>query len=123
GYIRSLSGWRNGVRQKKTETYQKIIGGSRKICQDIGPGFGRCSGISPEFARRFAERIGKHIGNMSGDYHKKTIGLTVRMSEATGLTGDFAKGIGKIARNTLGDRRRRTVRLAARNVRGFHITE
>ncbi|RRT48951.1 hypothetical protein B296_00014907 [Ensete ventricosum] len=32
--IRSLPGWRKGVRQKKTETHQKIIEGSRKACWD-----------------------------------------------------------------------------------------
>ncbi|RZS26855.1 hypothetical protein BHM03_00060259 [Ensete ventricosum] len=53
----------------------------------IGLGFGRCSGILLEFTRRFAEGIGKLTGNMSGDCQKKTIGLTARMSEATGLTG------------------------------------
>ncbi|RRT41924.1 hypothetical protein B296_00028380 [Ensete ventricosum] len=35
----------------------------------------------------FVEGIGKLIGNISGDCQKKIIGLTVRMSEATGLTG------------------------------------
>ncbi|RRT45730.1 hypothetical protein B296_00054903, partial [Ensete ventricosum] len=30
--IGSLPGWRKGVRQKKTETCRKIIGGSRKAC-------------------------------------------------------------------------------------------
>ncbi|RWV78486.1 hypothetical protein BHE74_00038296, partial [Ensete ventricosum] len=53
----------------------------------IGPGFGRCSGISPEFARRFVEGIRKLVGNMSGDCRKKTIGLAARMSEAVGLAG------------------------------------
>ncbi|RWV84465.1 hypothetical protein GW17_00053821 [Ensete ventricosum] len=53
----------------------------------IGPGFRRCSEISPEFARRFAEGIGKLVGNMSGDYWKKTIGLAARMSKAAGLAG------------------------------------
>ncbi|RZR94242.1 hypothetical protein BHM03_00022902, partial [Ensete ventricosum] len=53
----------------------------------IGPGFGRCSEISSEFARRFAKEIGKLVGNMSGDYWKKTIGLAARMSKAAGLAG------------------------------------
>ncbi|RRT79605.1 hypothetical protein B296_00007956 [Ensete ventricosum] len=53
----------------------------------IGPGFGRCSGISPEFARRFVEGIRKLVGNISGDCWKKTIGLVARMLEAVGLTG------------------------------------
>ncbi|RRT51124.1 hypothetical protein B296_00003882 [Ensete ventricosum] len=38
----------------------------------IGPGFERCSGISPKFARRFTERIGKLAGNTQGDRQKKT---------------------------------------------------
>ncbi|RRT60275.1 hypothetical protein B296_00012875, partial [Ensete ventricosum] len=33
----------------------------------IGPGFERCSGISPKFARRFAEGIEKLAGNTLGD--------------------------------------------------------
>ncbi|RRT36817.1 hypothetical protein B296_00031358 [Ensete ventricosum] len=36
----------------------------------IGPEFGQCSGISLEFARRFAKRIGKLVGNTPGDYRK-----------------------------------------------------
>ncbi|RWV96541.1 hypothetical protein BHE74_00029112 [Ensete ventricosum] len=58
----------------------------------IGLGFGRCSGILPKFTRRFAEGIRKLTRNMSGDCQKKTIGLTARMSEATGLTGVRSKG-------------------------------
>ncbi|RRT56692.1 hypothetical protein B296_00029066 [Ensete ventricosum] len=53
----------------------------------IGPGFRRCSGISPEFAMRFAEGIGKLARNMSGDCRKKNIGLTARMPEVAGLAG------------------------------------
>ncbi|RZS18190.1 hypothetical protein BHM03_00050422 [Ensete ventricosum] len=55
----------------------------------IGPGFGRCSGISPKFARRFAVGIGKLAGNTSGDCRKKTERLTVRISESTGLAGVY----------------------------------
>ncbi|RWV90639.1 hypothetical protein GW17_00047139 [Ensete ventricosum] len=58
-----------------------------RLSMSIEPGFGRCSGISPEFARRFAEGIEKYTRNMSGDCRKKTIGLTVRMSKAVGLAG------------------------------------
>ncbi|RWW07634.1 hypothetical protein GW17_00028980 [Ensete ventricosum] len=53
----------------------------------IGLEFGRYSGISLEFARRFTKGIGKLAGNMSGDYQKKTIGLAARMPEAAGLAG------------------------------------
>ncbi|RZS19171.1 hypothetical protein BHM03_00051532 [Ensete ventricosum] len=87
--IGSLPGWRKGVRQKKIETHRKIIGGSRKACWDlsIGPGFKQYSGISPKFARRFVEGIGKLAWYMPGDCRKKTGRLTVRMSEAVGLAG------------------------------------
>ncbi|RRT34757.1 hypothetical protein B296_00052433, partial [Ensete ventricosum] len=83
--IRSLPGWRKGVHQKRTETYQKIVGGSRKAYRElewsydgprsslsIGSGFGRCSGILSEFARGFIEGIRKLARNMSEDYRKKT---------------------------------------------------
>ncbi|RZR99719.1 hypothetical protein BHM03_00029314 [Ensete ventricosum] len=40
-----------------------------------------------KFARRFAEGIEKLTGNMSGDYWKKTIGLTARMPEVAKLAG------------------------------------
>ncbi|RRT65497.1 hypothetical protein B296_00007012 [Ensete ventricosum] len=70
-----------GVRQKKTKTRRKIIGGSRKACRE------RCSGISLEFARRFAKGIGKLVENTPGDRRKKTRRLIVRMSEAAGLMG------------------------------------
>ncbi|RWW38235.1 hypothetical protein BHE74_00056543 [Ensete ventricosum] len=53
----------------------------------IGPGFGRCSGISSKFARRFAEGIGKLAGNTLGDRWKKTGRLAARMPEATRLAG------------------------------------
>ncbi|RWW44173.1 hypothetical protein BHE74_00050094 [Ensete ventricosum] len=82
--IGSLPGWRKGVRQKKTVTHQNIVRGRRKACRetnydrsngvttDDGPRsnlslrsrFGRCSGISSEFARRFAEGIRKLTRNM-----------------------------------------------------------
>ncbi|RRT43470.1 hypothetical protein B296_00031887 [Ensete ventricosum] len=32
--IGSSPGWRKGVRQKKTKTHRKIVGGSRKACRD-----------------------------------------------------------------------------------------
>ncbi|RWW01351.1 hypothetical protein GW17_00035618 [Ensete ventricosum] len=62
--IGSLPRWRKGVRQKKIETRQKIVGGSQKAC------------------REFVEGIGKLAGNMSGDCWKKTIKLFARMPEA-----------------------------------------
>ncbi|RRT37917.1 hypothetical protein B296_00022410 [Ensete ventricosum] len=58
----------------------------------IGSGFGRCHGISPEFARRFPEGIGKLAGNMSGDCRKKTIGLAARMPEDAELVGISGNG-------------------------------
>ncbi|RWW56034.1 hypothetical protein BHE74_00037306 [Ensete ventricosum] len=58
-----------------------------KSSLNIGPGFGRCSGISSKFARRFIEGIGKVAGNTLKDRQKKTGRLTARMSEAAGLVG------------------------------------
>ncbi|RWV81317.1 hypothetical protein GW17_00057274, partial [Ensete ventricosum] len=57
------------VRQKKTETRQKIVRGSRKAY------------------REFAEGIGKLAGNTPGDHQKKTRRLAARMPEAAGLVG------------------------------------
>ncbi|RZS25881.1 hypothetical protein BHM03_00059146 [Ensete ventricosum] len=53
--IRSLLGWRKGVRQKKTEIRRKIIEGRRKT-----------------YREKFTEEIGKLAGNTSGDHRKKT---------------------------------------------------
>ncbi|RZR82013.1 hypothetical protein BHM03_00008349 [Ensete ventricosum] len=47
----------------------------------------QCSGISPKFARRFAERIGKLAKNTSGNHRKKIGRLTTRMLEAAELAG------------------------------------
>ncbi|RWW83402.1 hypothetical protein BHE74_00008096 [Ensete ventricosum] len=43
--IRSLLGWCKGVRQKKTETRWKIIGGSRKAYRELGWSCNRCLAI------------------------------------------------------------------------------
>ncbi|RWV81829.1 hypothetical protein GW17_00056719, partial [Ensete ventricosum] len=93
--VESLSGWRNGVRQKKIKTHRKIVGAAEKLAGNNGPrsslsirpGFRRCSGISSKFARRFAEEIGKLAGNTPGDHRKKTERLAARMPEVAGLTG------------------------------------
>ncbi|RWV85438.1 hypothetical protein GW17_00052771 [Ensete ventricosum] len=57
--IEGLPGWCKGVCQKKIETHQKIVGGSRKAYRD---------GFRREFARRFTEGIGKLAGNTPGDH-------------------------------------------------------
>ncbi|RWV88056.1 hypothetical protein GW17_00049886 [Ensete ventricosum] len=53
----------------------------------IGPGSDDTVGSRWEFARRFAEGIGKLAGNTSGDHWKKTERLIARMPEAAGLVG------------------------------------
>ncbi|RWV84182.1 hypothetical protein GW17_00054123 [Ensete ventricosum] len=75
--IGSLLGWRKGLQPDD---------GPRSSLS-IGPEIGRCSGISPKFARRFAEGIGKLAGNTPRDHRKKTKRLTTRMPEAAGLVG------------------------------------
>ncbi|RZS02855.1 hypothetical protein BHM03_00032965 [Ensete ventricosum] len=52
----------------------------------IGPSSDDAVGSRREFARRFAEGIGKLAGNMKGDHHEKTKGFAARMPEATRLT-------------------------------------
>ncbi|RWW65062.1 hypothetical protein BHE74_00027656 [Ensete ventricosum] len=92
--IGSLPGWRKGVYQKKIETHRKIIEGSQKLtgidgprsCLGIGLGFDDAMGPRLEFARRFAEGIGKLAGNMPGDRQKKTRRLITRIPEAVELT-------------------------------------
>ncbi|RRT50159.1 hypothetical protein B296_00032303 [Ensete ventricosum] len=53
----------------------------------IGPGSDDAVGFRREFARRFAEGIGKLAGNTPGDHRKKTIGLVARIPEVAGLGG------------------------------------
>ncbi|RRT34457.1 hypothetical protein B296_00031707 [Ensete ventricosum] len=65
--IESLPGWRKGVRQKKTETRRKIVGGSRKAYRDSDD----VVGSHRKFARRFTEGIGKLTGNVKGDRQKE----------------------------------------------------
>ncbi|RRT62284.1 hypothetical protein B296_00006765 [Ensete ventricosum] len=66
--VGSLLGWCKGVQQKRTKTHWKIIKGSQKACRDLG-------------------RDREAHWDMLGDGRKKTIGLTIRMPEATGLAG------------------------------------
>ncbi|RWV93294.1 hypothetical protein GW17_00044265 [Ensete ventricosum] len=60
--------------------------GPRSI-SSIEPGFKRCSGISPKFAKRFTEGIGKLPGNTPGDSRKKTGRLATRIPKVVGLPG------------------------------------
>ncbi|RRT69941.1 hypothetical protein B296_00011909, partial [Ensete ventricosum] len=61
--IGSLPRWCKGVRQKKTETHRKIIGGSRL----------------------FTEGIGKLTRNMSGDHRRKTVRLAMEIPKVAGI--------------------------------------
>ncbi|RWW66068.1 hypothetical protein BHE74_00026583 [Ensete ventricosum] len=66
--IRSLLGWRKGVRQKKTETHRKIVGDDGpRYSLGIGPSSDDAVGSYRKFVRRFAEGIRKHTGNAKGD--------------------------------------------------------
>ncbi|RRT44718.1 hypothetical protein B296_00014576 [Ensete ventricosum] len=81
--IGSLPGWRKGVRQKKTETHRKIIGGltmavSMKLQPDDGlryslgirPSSDGAVGSYRKFTRRFTERR-KLAGNAKEDHRKE----------------------------------------------------
>ncbi|RRT31465.1 hypothetical protein B296_00059133, partial [Ensete ventricosum] len=84
--IESLPEWRKRVRQKKTETRQKIVKGSQKTCRESG-----CSddavGSRWKFTRRFTKGIGKLAGTRREIAGKKTGGLTARLSEVAGVYG------------------------------------
>ncbi|RWV99551.1 hypothetical protein BHE74_00043400 [Ensete ventricosum] len=69
--IGSLLGWRKGVRQKKTETCWKIIGGSRKAYRDS-------LGDSPKGS-------GSSLGTRQKITDEKTRRLTASMPKATRL--------------------------------------
>ncbi|RRT32046.1 hypothetical protein B296_00052818 [Ensete ventricosum] len=58
-----------------------------RLSSSIWPGFGRCSGISSKFAKRFTEGIGKLTENTLGDCRKKTERLAARMTEVAELAG------------------------------------
>ncbi|RWV93264.1 hypothetical protein GW17_00044296 [Ensete ventricosum] len=103
--IGSLIGWRKEFAKRRSRLVGRLSGVTEKLTGrltmigamelqpddglrsslSIGPRFGRYSGISPEFARRFTEGIGKLAGNMSGDYRKKIIGLIARIPEVIEL--------------------------------------
>ncbi|RRT50548.1 hypothetical protein B296_00013305 [Ensete ventricosum] len=75
--IGSLPRWRKGVHRKKTETSQKIVGGSRKASREL-------------------ERHGPRIKLR----HRAKV-LTMRWD----LPWEFTEGIEKLVGNALGDRR------------------
>ncbi|RRT44805.1 hypothetical protein B296_00011682 [Ensete ventricosum] len=79
--IGNSPGWRTGVCQKKTETRQRIVGGSRKACRE-----------------RFAEGIGKFAGNMKGDHQEKTRRRAARMPDYAGwlMTGKLPRSAGEL---------------------------
>ncbi|RWV77941.1 hypothetical protein GW17_00061164 [Ensete ventricosum] len=103
---RSLLGTRREIARKKTAglvtIMLKAVGlcgrltmtGAMELQPDDGPRsslsirleFGRCSGISSEFTRRFAEGIRKLTGSTPGDRREKIKKLAVSMPEATGLS-------------------------------------
>ncbi|RZS21191.1 hypothetical protein BHM03_00053802 [Ensete ventricosum] len=67
----------------------------------IKPRFGRCSGISSKFARRFAEGIEKLTGNTPGDHRKKIERLVVRIPEVIGLVGEALERGGQLRQGPL----------------------
>ncbi|RRT53952.1 hypothetical protein B296_00000237 [Ensete ventricosum] len=66
-------------------SYSKMMGQDQAWAS--GRGSDDVVGLHWEFARRFAEGIGKLVGNTLGDRRKKIIRLLARMPEATGLAG------------------------------------
>ncbi|RWW30528.1 hypothetical protein GW17_00004884 [Ensete ventricosum] len=75
--IGSLPGWRKGVRQKKIETYRKIIEGRLDDAE----------GARREFARRFTKGIGKLARNTPGNHRRKTVRLAAIESGGCRIAG------------------------------------
>ncbi|RWW08770.1 hypothetical protein GW17_00027772 [Ensete ventricosum] len=68
-----------------TEAIELQLDDGPRSSLGITPGSDDAVGPRREFARRFAEGIGKLARNTPRDRRKKTIGLIARMSEAAGL--------------------------------------
>ncbi|RWV91189.1 hypothetical protein GW17_00046548 [Ensete ventricosum] len=81
--IESLPGWHKGVCQKKTETRQKIVRGSRKICRDSDDEVGSRRKLLGDSSKE----LGSSLGTQREIAGKKTRGLTVRLPEVAGLCG------------------------------------
>ncbi|RWW41898.1 hypothetical protein BHE74_00052587 [Ensete ventricosum] len=62
----------SGVAEKLTGIMELQPDDGPRLSLSIGSRFGQYSGISPEFARRFAKGIGKLAGSTPGDHRKKT---------------------------------------------------
>ncbi|RWV87396.1 hypothetical protein GW17_00050605 [Ensete ventricosum] len=69
-----LAGRLSGVAKKligsltMTRSMKLQLNDGPRSSLSIGSGFGRCGGFRWEFARRFAEGIGKLVGNTPGDH-------------------------------------------------------
>ncbi|RRT46233.1 hypothetical protein B296_00032052 [Ensete ventricosum] len=74
--IGSLPGWHKGVRQKKIETYRKII-----------EGLDDAEGARREFARRFTKGIGKLARNTPKNRWRKTVRLAAIESGGCRIAG------------------------------------
>ncbi|RRT66213.1 hypothetical protein B296_00039710, partial [Ensete ventricosum] len=83
--IGSLLGWRKGVRQKKIETHQKIIGGSRKAFRDVGQERGRRGGE----CRGNLQVLGQDRRAEAKKLHKTDVNeLLIKIVESGGLRVD-----------------------------------
>ncbi|RZS27188.1 hypothetical protein BHM03_00060619, partial [Ensete ventricosum] len=80
---RVLGIYQDGAREfarRRPRLARRLLGVAEKLARNdgprsslsIGPGFGRCSEISPKFAMRFTEGIEKLAGKMPGDRREKT---------------------------------------------------
>ncbi|RRT55625.1 hypothetical protein B296_00047846 [Ensete ventricosum] len=98
--IEGLSGWHKRVHQKKTETRQKIVDGSRKACRDSDDAVGS----HRKFARRFVEGIRKLAGNAKGDRRKEDRRTCRKIAGVCG-TGKLLVSGGWTARTTESKRR------------------
>ncbi|RZS02408.1 hypothetical protein BHM03_00032457 [Ensete ventricosum] len=104
--IGSLPGWRKEVRQKKTETHRKIVGGWDSLVMDV-----------LAIMIDFVEDIEKIARNTLGDHQRKTVRLVA--GEAGGCSDDavgnsprvrreLAEGIGSLPGRRKGVRRKKS---------------
>ncbi|RWV88182.1 hypothetical protein BHE74_00051812 [Ensete ventricosum] len=87
--IGSLPGWHKGIRQKKTETRRKIIGGSEKLA-GIRTMWWDLTGSSLGDS---SKESGSSLGTQREITEKKTRGLAVRLPEVARICGMISQRV------------------------------
>ncbi|RWV94939.1 hypothetical protein GW17_00042478 [Ensete ventricosum] len=88
--IGSLPGWHKGVRQKKTKTHRKIVGGSRKAYRESN--YGRINEVTTRWWADSPKESGSSLRMRSEIAEKKTGGLAARLPEVAEYAGNPGDG-------------------------------